>query len=579
MLLIPLASFMLVECFTHTPMELKYPVLLANFVFYLFVYRFLFCLCGNVWCGYSLGTILFFLMGLLNFAVVEFRSSPVMPWDLFSVKTAVSVAGNYTLTLTPALGRILSGFIVLLFLGTRIGSEIKGPKIRLSGTLICFLLLAVYVKGIGTEKAIKTIGLDDTLYTPNAMYQKDGLMAGFFSNIKYLRVQKPSGYSKEEVNRLTNAYQTEHTYRISEDSPNIIVIMNEAFSDLSVYGEFVASEDELEFIHSMDEHTVKGNCYVSVKGGNTPNSEYEFLTGNSMAFLPTGSVPYQQYIKEQIPSLASYLGGLGYRSIAIHPFRSEGWCRDQVYPRIGFDERVFMDQFEGAPALRHFVTDQAAFDKIIEYYEGKEKGEKLFVFEVTMQNHGGYNKKSDDFKAKIKLTGLTEKTKQVKAAQNYLTLIQKTDEAFQSLVEYFEKQKEPTIILMYGDHQPADLVTDVFAGFHDLSEEEKEKRSYIVPYIIWSNMKIDETAAEKISLNYLSGMLLEKAGIPLTGYQMFLKKYQEEFPVITAKTIMTDDGQEQKPAAELVDEYDILSYNLLCGGKDRMWEFFGGKGE
>ena len=39
-------------------------------------------------------------------------------------------------------------------------------------------------------------------------------------------------------------------------------------------------------------------------------------------------------------------------------------------------------------------------------------------------------------------------------AEQYLTLANETDQAFQMLVDYFSQQEEPTIILMFGDHQP-----------------------------------------------------------------------------------------------------------------------------
>lgn len=58
---------------------------------------------------------------------------------------------------------------------------------------------------------------------------------------------------------------------------------------------------------------------VSVCGGNTADTEYEFLTGNTMAFLPQGSIPYQQYVNGERPSLASYLQSLGYETVATHP--------------------------------------------------------------------------------------------------------------------------------------------------------------------------------------------------------------------------------------------------------------------
>ena len=103
--------------------------------------------------------------------------------------------------------------------------------------------------------------------------------------------------------------------------------MNESFSDLSVLGDFKTNEDYLPFLHSLQqgaENTVTGMLNVSVCGGNTADTEYEFLTGNTMAFLPQGSIPYQQYIKSRTPSLAGYLKSLGYATYAQHPYQASG---------------------------------------------------------------------------------------------------------------------------------------------------------------------------------------------------------------------------------------------------------------
>ena len=40
-------------------------------------------------------------------------------------------------------------------------------------------------------------------------------------------------------------------------------------------------------------------------------------------------------------------------------------------------------------------------------------------------------------------------------AEQYLTLVNQTDEAFCRLMEYFQGVEEPTLVVMFGDHQPA----------------------------------------------------------------------------------------------------------------------------
>ena len=67
----------------------------------------------------------------------------------------------------------------------------------------------------------------------------------------------------------------------------------------------------MPFIHSLTENTIKGTAYASVFGGTTANSEYEFLTGNTTAFLPAGTVPYHLYVKEGSESLVAQMNRWG----------------------------------------------------------------------------------------------------------------------------------------------------------------------------------------------------------------------------------------------------------------------------
>ena len=70
--------------------------------------------------------------------------------------------------------------------------------------------------------------------------------------------------------------------------------MNETFADLNVVNHIKTNKEVMPFINSLKENTIKGHMLVSVFGGGTSNSEYEFLTGNSMAFLPKGTVAFHR---------------------------------------------------------------------------------------------------------------------------------------------------------------------------------------------------------------------------------------------------------------------------------------------
>ena len=540
-LLIPMAALMLMESYTHVPWDLTPAIFLLNLLGYYLIYLLGTFVFGSVAGGYTFATLLFMCCGLANYCVVCFRSSPIVPWDIYSIRTAVSVADNYNIDITGKLVAVIAGFLVLTVAGRMLPGKVKKVRIRLAALVLSTFCLFGYVRAVGSNAVIEAADLDTTLFTPNVLYRNNGLLGGFVGNIRFLKVEKPDGYSAKAAEEIAENYQTQETATPVEKLPNIIVIMNEAFSDLSVFGDFSVSEDYMPFIHSLNKNVLKGHAYVSVKGGNTANSEFEFLTGDSMAFMPTGSVPYQQYVKNKIPGMPSRLKELGYTTTAIHPYYGSGWCRNIVYPLLGFDNMIFKDAFTSPKKIRNYISDESAFQKIIDLYEEKGADDRLFTFEVTMQNHGGYSKDTDDFEESVYLTDELSQGTQVRAAEKYLTLIQKSDEAFQELVEYFEKEKEPTIILMFGDHQPSDYITNVILRELGLNRDESQDvyfDNYIVPYIMWANYEMDTTQTENISLNYLGGLLMEKAGIGLTGYQQFLKEMQTQFPVITANMVM-----------------------------------------
>lgn len=585
-LFLPFAALCCMEFYTHVPWDLSFLIVILNYLFYLILYGIFTALFGSSRIGCAAAPVFPMLAGLVNYFVVSFRSSPVVPWDIFSIGTATSITDNYSFTLNYRVVFVLIGFAYLIILGEKTRLEIKKLRVRLAAICLSAALMAGYVTAIQIEAVEDAFGMDDILFTPNVLYRNNGFMAAFLANLRYLDVEKPAGYSASAAEETARPWAEESigTEDIS-DSPNIIVIMNEAFSDLSVYGDFGTSEDAMPFIRSLDKNTVKANLYVSVKGGNTANTEFEFLTGNSMAFMPAGSVPYQQFIKSRMPSLASHMKSLGYRTAALHPYYASGWNRDQVYPDLGFEHTYFREDFINASTLRGYVDDASAFQKLIQLYEEKEEGEKLFAFEVTMQNHGGYSKEYPDLQPEIFLTEAEYKSTQVESTEKYLTLIRRTDEAFEELLGYFAGEEEKTVVVMFGDHQPSDYICNPVLRELGISEDSREKspeefsKGYVVPMVMWANYEIEEEEIESISVNYLSSLLMDKTGLPKTGYQKYLSKLREDYPVVTANFFQTADrafhdytDSEEKSG---LDSYAVLQYNDVVDKKNRLAGFFG----
>ena len=602
----PFCALYALENYTHVITDLSPMILVLNLLFFYLLYGFAAFLSGSVRRGFQIATLVPMLFGLTNYFVVSFRGSPIVPWDLLSLGTAVSVADNYTFTLSWKAAASVLMFIWMILIVSKSSVTFRNWKIRFAVAAVWLIGLGGYVSGIQKSSVQSFFGMDTTLFTLNVLYRNNGIAAAFLGNLRFLNIEEPSGYSVKKVAEIASDLQTdaesinsEHSASVSTSdsdtqkntgtataatvtNPNIIVIMDEAFSDLSVWGDFETSEEVMPFFKQLQQEAVGGEVYVSVKGGNTANTEFEFLTGNSMAFLPTGSVPYQQYIKSETPSLASYLKSLGYTTTAIHPYNRSGWDRDTVYGYFGFDQFLDKDSFTDPYRLRGYISDKSAFDKIIEQYEiGKNQGSQ-FIFEVTMQNHGGYSKETPDFNIYLTLPEVENKTTSVVATEKYLTLINQTDRALQELVEYFEQQSEPTIIVMFGDHQPSDYITNTIQRICGVTGDDtldSLEQGYRVPFLMWSNYGLEHQYYDGISVNYLSSILMQNANIAKTGYQEFLSNLMQSFPIINANVYQDADGvfhSWDENQEEQLKNYQILQYNQLVDKKHRDWSFFGG---
>ncbi len=351
-------------------------------------------------------------------------------------------------------------------------------------------------------------------------------------------------------------------------NPNIIAIMCESYADLTSIAEYTTNSPVTPNYDAASENVIKGTVYVSTYGGGTANSEFEFLTGNTMAFLPNGSIPYQQYIDSETGSLAQILSNRGYSTIAVHPYTASGWNRPEVYENLGFDQFLSNDDFEYPSYMRGYISDQCSYNKLIELYENKTEGQPLFLFNVTMQNHGGYVNSYANFTEDIKLT---EYPGEFPETEQYLSLIHQSDAALKNLIDYFSAADEPTVICFFGDHLPNMknnfYETILGENLSDLTSEEMLKL-YQTPFLIWANYDICEQEIDKISANYLSTLLLQTANIALPDYNQYLSTLFQSFPVIDSMAVIDSDGNVYQtvssvPGNEAIKKYSILAYNNL----------------
>ena len=570
----PAVCFYLMECYSHNPFAVVRPwAQFFNIVLFELITVLLFLLTGKLRTAHRIVYGAAMIYGIANSYVVRFRTNPIVPWDIFSWKTAASVADNYDFMPDTRMVVVTLVFLAAIALFHFIKVKVTQFVIwkRLIPSALVVVALSLFAGTLQQESFQNSHRLYNKLFTPVYMTDVDGMAVTFVMNLAYMSIDKPEHYSATEAQAVLDSYSVggamsenedpgaadEDTQK-KEDLPNIIVMMNESFSDLSVLGDFDTNEDYMPFIHSLEQgekNTVTGMLNVSVCGGNTANTEFEFLTGNTMAFLPQGSIPYQQYINGDLKALPDYLKTLGYQTIATHPYNASGWERDTVYPMLGFDESVFKDDYVNPQYVRQYISDESCVDKIIEFYENKEKDAPLFVFNVTMQNHGGYQDQYGNFTPDISVKDSTNFS-----LQQYLSLVKLSDSALEHLISYFKEADEKTVIVFFGDHQPSDAVASTVLAKNGMSwnhlTEEQQKLRYQVPYVVWANYDMEGETGADTSANYLAAEVLERAGVPLDEYRSYLLHLKTEYPVISAVRTVKADGSEVR-ASDEKDEMDI----------------------
>lgn len=569
-LVIPLGCFYTFETLTHQMSTMIELAKRLNIAFYYWLFLFVFFIAGRTSISMAICVAAIAIIGVGNYFVVMFRSNPIVPWDIYSFETAMGVADNYVFSVDWALAEHIAMFILMLIVGVRTNIRLNKKILRPILTVAMCIPAYFYISYLWQDNLERNTGLNDTLFNAKYMHSKDGFFVSFILDIHFLQIEEPKNYSDEYALSLLNEQEVEKV-ETPEELPDIIAIMDETFSDPAVLGEFETNKDYMPFVHSILRgevaNTISGYTDVSVLGGNTANSEFEFLTGNSMAFFPNGSVPYLQYIRDGISTIVPQLEEYGYTTYGTHPYRAKGWNREFIYDLMGFDYRYFQGSFPFEDKLRNYVSDEADFKSILEWRDNTEG--PFFMFNVTMQNHSNYGGDFDNFDPQI--VAKFKNTSSNKYLNKYLSLMYETDQDVASLLSELSQSDRKTIVVFWGDHQPNDYVVrpiykEYGLDFDNQTYEQQQQRQK-TPFFIWANYDIQEQTNVEISLNYLNILLFETAGLQLDEYQTFRKNlWQGQIPMMNAVGYRNDDGDlvEYDDAPEeiqnLLNEYQNIQY-------------------
>ncbi|MBQ9827467.1 MAG: sulfatase-like hydrolase/transferase [Lachnospiraceae bacterium] len=613
-----------------------YKILLGMIIIELVVMIF-FIITGRIYISTVLGTFLLLVLSVASYYVYHFRGTELMPLDILSVQTAANVASNYTFEITEGMVMAAVIWLVFVILGFLLPKQEKQKGLKghlLHRAKFLGLTVVLFFSWFFLSRSVKmeTWGNNGSKF--------NGFFLNFSLQLKSeLTVKKPKGYSLDVIRQLEIEYAGadpslgetgadmamemlliesggsvdpglpdsetaddtipggdtetgENTDPAGTDTetaqdadgerkrPDIIVILEESFVDLSVVGDDVDGDVEiLPYWNALGENAVKGYALSSVYGGGTANSEWEVLTGNTMGFLSSGATPYQLYIYDPVCGMASYLRSMGYTCESTHPFYSTGWSRRKVYPYMAFHSSSWLARYPQVEMVRKYVSDREMFRHVINMWRQKKEGESMFIFGITMQNHGGYYYSGEGRTPTVKLEGYEGTYPDV---EQYLGCAHESDSAIQFLLDYYSRVDDPVVICIFGDHFPninSKFLEELHGGEFVTLDEQQLKQT--VPYIVWANYDIKEEDPDLTCLSMMSSIVYDVAGIEQPPYNRFLQDMKEVIPTWNALGyysksqggfIEYDDAEGIE--AEWIFKYRCLQYNNLFDIEHRSTRLF-----
>ena len=521
----------------------------------------LFAMLGRWWLSTALSGAVFTIIALINYYTRDLHGSALMPQDILNLGTAAEVMGSYTLKITHDVIKIALLFLPILAIAFVQRRLCKGaPKraswpargVRVAGSALCvFLVMFFGYFGPVTIKPKTTYGWawQNTYYTY-------GYLAGTIEATSLMAdpIIEPEGYSDAaavEAFAKADGYTGPATAETAQDYPDVVLILSESFYDFDLVTDLQADTDIMPVTKNLP-NSVYGHTISPHVGGGTNLTEYEMLTSNSLILMPS-ITPFNWLNLYNANSVVSYLKGLGYSTMAAHPYTNSNYRRDSAWLALGFDETHFQDDFPTQDRYgdRPYQTDSATYKDWEKLYEAMPEDKPRFSFLVSIQSHGDYD--MNDASLDV-VHAATDYGEYDELMDEYLSCIKMTDAAVQELCDYFTAQYEKTgrkvIVAMAGDHAPS-FVTHVADPSFAAAGNDLELLQRSTPFFIWANYPLEHTDAavsttdplNRMDMVMLTPTLLQQAGLPLSDYYKYLLEMKQNTPVVTAANdYMKADG-------------------------------------
>ncbi|HEU4648044.1 MAG TPA: LTA synthase family protein, partial [Gemmatimonadales bacterium] len=525
---------------------------------------------------------LYVALGIATLVKLHYMHSAVQPLDVLRLPEFLPLFRSFF-----GAGTIVA---VVVLLGMWTGAILAGwkseharvsPRRRWaigSAALACLLAFPAAILYAAprpwTWGAISAFGAPTVQYREQA--REHGVLLSFLSELPAAFVSAPPGYSPAAVARAASKYQgfgaSALTHR--RGRVNLIVYMIESFMDPDDLG-LRFTGDPVPNFHAIVRQHSGGHVIVPEEFGGSANTEFELLTGMTRSFLPSGSLPYREYLRRPIPSLPRTLGDLGYTTTAVQADPKFYYDRERAYPLLGFQHMAWLGDSPSVPHIERvpFPHDSSIVDAVVAAArEAGREARPYFIFAFPSSTHSPYNRGT----YRRSPLGVIDSQAYDASGEvkEYVNALHEADWSIGALLEYVRQRSDSTIIVIFGDHMPPltePAYRTFFAQLSRLPESEQARMRRRVPLAIWANFELARGEARRemeLSVSALPAYLLERMGLAASGLLAVTDSLRRRLPVLPEALgpSRNEVGGRDTLAADtrmLLTDYRLLQYDLL----------------
>lgn len=473
-----------------------------------------------------------FIVGLIDSQKMRILHQPFVPGDLLFVRQSLLIAKQYAAPVIGALVILL--ILVVIFIRVRKGlcHFPMPPAVRLVSAVVYMVVCIYIIKNYNytINSLNKKYKVCNEFWNQLGNYHKNGFYYSFAMNIASMKIEKPNFYSREKVATMFDPWTEDDSTGIPRKnfSPDVIIVLSESFWDITKISTLKIPHDPIKHFRKISSKYPSVRLLSPSFGGNTCNVEFEILTGMSHGFFPAGMTAYNQSITHPVPSMVRVFKENGYRTTGIHTFNQWFWNRTNVYRHLGFDRFISQESMDKPKYKGFYISDEELAQQIISTASKNDQPD--FIFAISMQNHGPYDRKRYDTLDCPVSSGLSAVADL--ELNSYIQGTIDADKSLKMLTHYVDTTRTPTLLFFFGDHLP---------GFSKLYEEtgygERIRTDTIWAHTTssawYANYKLKKFPDTLISTCFVPFFVTELAGVSVPVYYNFLNELREKQPIFS----------------------------------------------